>query len=89
MARDFQRAAELLPIDWDNTAAGNRTKGNNAFRPNKIWALSYLGKSLLYAGSPLMVNGGENSNRSYDADYCKRAADALGKVLAAFCANCS
>ena len=38
--------------------------------------------SLLYAGSPLMVNGGENSNRSYDADYCKRAADALGKVLA-------
>ena len=82
MARDFQRAAELLPIDWDNTAAGNRTKGNNAFRPNKIWALSYLGKSLLYAGSPLMVNGGENSNRSYDADYCKRAADALGKVLA-------
>ncbi|WP_346998845.1 RagB/SusD family nutrient uptake outer membrane protein [Bacteroides cellulosilyticus] len=82
MARDFQRAAELLPIDWDNTAAGSRTKGNNAFRPNKIWALSYLGKSLLYAGSPLMVNGGENSNRSYDADYCKRAADALGKVLA-------
>lgn len=81
MAADFQRAAELLPIDWDNTSAGSRTKGNNAFRPNKIWALSYLGKCLLYAGSPLMQNGGENDNRSYNADYCKRAADALGKVL--------
>ena len=81
MAVDFQRAADLLPIDWDNTSAGSRTKGNNAFRPNKIWALSYLGKCLLYAGSPLMQNGGENDNRSYNADYCKRAADALGKVL--------
>lgn len=81
MAADFQRAADLLPIDWDNTATGSRTKGNNAFRPNKIWALSYLGKCLLYAGSPLMENGAENSNRSYNTDYCKRAADALGTVL--------
>lgn len=81
MATDFQRAADLLPIDWDNTTTGNRTKGNNAFRPNKIWALSYLGKTLLYAGSPLMQNGGENNNRSYNADYCKRAAEVLGTVL--------
>ena len=81
MAADFQRAADLLPIDWDNTTTGNRTKGNNAFRPNKIWALSYLGKTLLYAGSPLMQNGGENNNRSYNTDYCKRAAEVLGTVL--------
>lgn len=81
MAADFQRAADLLPIDWDNTTTGNRTKGNNALRPNKIWALSYLGKCLLYAGSPLMANGADNDNRSYNAEYCKRAADALGKVL--------
>lgn len=81
MAADFQRAADLLPIDWDNTTTGSKTKGNNAFRPNKIWALSYLGKCLLYAGSPLMVNGAENDNRSYDAEYCKRAAKVLGQVL--------
>lgn len=81
MAADFQRAADLLPIDWDNTATGNRTKGDNAFRPNKIWALSYLGKTLLYAGSPLMANGADNNNRSYNADYCKRAAEVLGQVL--------
>ena len=86
MPRRWQKTSsvllDLLPVDWDDTAAGNRTKGNNAFRPNKIWALSYLGKCLLYAGSPLMKNGGENSDRSYDAEYCKRAAEVLGKVLA-------
>lgn len=81
MAADFQRAADLLPIDWDNTATGRRTKGNNALRPNKIWALSYLGKTLLYAGSPLMENGANNNNRSYNSEYCKRAADVLGQVL--------
>lgn len=81
MAADFQRAADLLPIDWDNTATGSRTKGNNALRPNKIWALSYLGKTLLYAGSPLMENGAKNNNRSYNSEYCKRAADVLGQVL--------
>ena len=81
MAADFQRAADLLPIDWDNTAAGSRTKGSNQYRPNKIWALSYLGKCLLYAGSPLMENGAQNSDRSYNTDYCQRAAEVLGKVL--------
>ena len=84
MAADFQKAAELLPVDWDNTSTGNPTKGKNAFRPNKIWALSYLGKALLYAGSPLMVNGidATGDTYKYDASYCKRAADALGQVLA-------
>ena len=83
MAADFQKAAELLPIDWDNTATGANTKSKNAFRPNKIWALSYLGKCLLYAGSPLMVNGQDATGDTYkySADYCKRAADALGQVL--------
>lgn len=84
MAADFQKAADLLPIDWDATSTGAPTKGQNAFRPNKIWALSYLGKCLLYAGSPLMTNGAEATNDTYkyNAEYCKRAADALGQVLA-------
>ena len=83
MAADFQKAADLLPIDWDNTATGAPTKSKNAFRPNKIWALSYLGKCLLYAGSPLMVNGQDATGDTYkyDANYCKRAADVLGQVL--------
>lgn len=84
MAADFKRAAELLPIDWDKTNTGAPTKGKNELRPNKIWALSYLGKCLLYAGSPLMANGQDavNDTYKYDTEYCKRAADALGQVLA-------
>lgn len=80
MAADFQKAADLLPIDWENTEIGRRTSGNNALRANKIWALSMLGKTYLYAGSPLMANG-INGPRTYDADMCKKAADAFGQLL--------
>ncbi|MDE6796360.1 MAG: RagB/SusD family nutrient uptake outer membrane protein, partial [Muribaculaceae bacterium] len=55
-AEDLQKAALLLPIDWDSTQAGAATKGNNKLRINKIMALGYLGKNLLWAGSPLMNN---------------------------------
>lgn len=84
MVADFQEAANLLPINWDNTATGQQIgKGNNELRPNKIWALSYMGKALLYAGSPLMVNGVDATGDTYkyDASYCKRAADVFGQVL--------
>jgi len=80
MAADFQKAAELLPVDWDNTEIGRRTAGNNSLRVNKIWALAMLGKTYLYAGSPLMANG-INGPRTYDADMCKKAADAFGQLL--------
>lgn len=81
MVADFQRAADLLPVNWDNTEIGRRTSGNNALRANKIWALSMLGKTYLYAGSPLMANG-INGPRTYDTEMCKKAADTFGKVLA-------
>lgn len=80
MAADFQKAADLLPISWDNTEIGRRTAGNNELRINKIWALSMLGKTYLYAGSPLMANG-INGPRTYDAEMCKKGADVLGRVL--------
>ncbi len=80
-ANDFRRAADLLPIDWDDIDAGAATNGNNMQRANKIMALAYLGKNLLYAGSPLMneVSGG---TAEYEVDYCKQAAEALGEALA-------
>lgn len=81
MMDDFREAAKLLPLNWDNTDAGRATKGKNDFRPNKIWALSYLGKAALYAGSPLMVNGAENDVRTYGTEQCKTAAEALGEVI--------
>ncbi len=79
-AADFREAANLLPTDWDNTTAGKRTLGKNMLRINKIMALGYLGKNYLWAGSPLMnqVSGGSTS---YNADYCKKAAEAFGELL--------
>lgn len=79
-AEDFKKAAELLPVDWDETVAGKATLGKNNIRANKIMALAYLGKDLLWAGSPLM-NQESTGSASYNADLCKRAADALGQAL--------
>jgi hypothetical protein len=80
IAADFRKAADLLPINWDDTEIGRRTSGQNALRANKIWALGFLGKNLLWAGSPLMANG-VNGPRTYNADLCKQAADAFGELL--------
>jgi len=83
-AVDFQRAANLLPIDWDTTDAGETTEGNNNIRINKIMALAYLGKDMLWAGSPLMnytTNDYNSTYACYNTDDCKKAAEAFGKVL--------
>ena len=79
-AADFQRAADLLPVDWDQTAAGKATLGKNNLRINKVMALCYLGKDLLWAGSPLM-NKESTGSATYNQDYCKRAAEAFGQAL--------
>ena len=79
-AADFREAANLLPTNWDNTTAGKRTLGKNTLRINKIMALGYLGKNYLWAGSPLMnsVSGGSTA---YNAEYCKKAAEAFAELL--------
>lgn len=85
-ARDFRRAADLLPINWDNLTAGTAygNSGKNELRVNKITALGYLGKCQLWAGSPLMKNGaqlGGSKTYDYDEEYCKRAAETFGELL--------
>lgn len=79
-AEDFRRAADLLPVDWDKTTVGKNTLGKNQLRINKIMALGYLGKNYLWAGSPLM-NSESQGNKTYNADYCKKAAEAFGELL--------
>lgn len=79
-AEDFQKAADLLPVDWDQTAAGKATLGKNSVRINKLMALAYKGKDLLWAGSPMM-NQESTGNATYNADFCKRAADTFAEVL--------
>ena len=83
-AADFRAAADLLPIDWDDTPTGGPTMGNNDLRITKVAALGYLGKTLLWAGSPLMNEenlGGTADSTDYNKDYCKRAAEAFGELI--------
>ena len=84
-AEDFRKAADLLPIDWDQTTVGKQTLGKNGLRVTKIAALGYLGKVLLWASSPLMEHGAELGGKNtynYNSNYARRAADALGELLA-------
>ena len=95
-AKDFEKAYDLLPWDWDETLAGMQTSGKNDLRVDKFTALCYLGKVYLWAGSPLMKefektkNGGvaqllgassNGKTYDYDVEYCKKAAETLGKAL--------
>lgn len=92
-AKDFAAAADLLPINWDDTKTGTPTVTNNDLRINKVMALSYQGKALLYAASPLAeyakdhngegVTGAQGSGLTYayNQDLAKQAAEALGAVL--------
>lgn len=78
---DFEHAESLLPIDWDDTTTGKVTLGRNNMRINKIMCLAYKGKTLLWAGSPLM-NWSSGGSREYNQELCQRGAEALGEALA-------
>ena len=83
-AEDFRKAADLLPINWDNTAAGKATFNKNDLRINKVMALAYLGKCYLWAASPLMEHGAQTGGANtynYNQDFAQKAADALGELL--------
>lgn len=84
VAEDLQRAVDLLPIDWDDTTVGKQTSGQNALRVTKIAALGYLGKTYLWAGSPLMEHGAQTGGANtynYNNEYCQKAAQAFGELL--------
>ncbi|MBB3188126.1 RagB/SusD family nutrient uptake outer membrane protein [Microbacter margulisiae] len=80
IAKDLRAAADLLPVDWDSTATGAATKGNNTLRINKMMCLGYLGKDYLYAGSPLM-NKESTGSATYNKGYCQKAAAAFAEML--------
>ena len=79
-AKDFEAAAELLPVNWDNTTVGQATLGNNQQRVTRSAALAFKGKNLLYAASPMMNEASGGSN-AYDLELCKQAAEAFQRVL--------
>ncbi len=79
-ALDLERAAELLPVNWETSPLGQLTAGNNRLRVTSGTAYAYLGKNLLYAASPLMqeFSGG---TATFDQELCRRAAEALGAMI--------
>ena len=86
-AADYRKAADLLPINWDNEYDGAATQGKNDLRINKIMALGYLGKTYLWAASPLMKNGAQagasknGKTYDYDEEFAKKAAEVFGELL--------
>ncbi len=80
MAEDFRAAADLLPNHWDETTVGQATLGDNDQRVNKFFALGYLGKSLLYAASPMM-NEEATGNNAFNPELAQKAAEAFGELL--------
>ncbi len=80
---DYKKAAELLPLDWDNEPYGQRTLGNNAGRVTKGAAYAFQGKNLLLAASPLMKYNNQPGINTYDYDteLATMAAEAFAEVL--------
>jgi hypothetical protein len=70
-AKDFEEAAALLPTNWDNSAVGQATLGNNQQRLTKSAALAFKGKDLLYAASPMM-NKESTENTVTTRNYANR-----------------
>lgn len=76
---DFAWAAELLPNDWDEHPAGQKTLGENMGRVTKGAAYAFKGKNLLLAASPLMQ--GNTNTYAYNVELCQQATDAFAEVL--------
>jgi starch-binding outer membrane protein, SusD/RagB family len=76
---DFKKAAELLPVNWDNESYGQKTLGENKGRLTKGAAYAFQGKNLLFAASPLMK--GTTDTYDYDTELCSMAVDAFAEVL--------
>lgn len=77
---DLEKAAEYLPVDWDQTVVGQRTANQNLGRLTKGAALAMLSEVFLFSGSPL-VNGVSTGSYTYNTDYMKRSAEAAWKVI--------
>jgi len=80
MAQDFRVAAKLLPVHWDLAVAGKNTQGMNRDRANKVMALGYLGKTFLFAASP-MINEEAGNGNQFNAALCDSAAHAFEELL--------
>lgn len=85
-AADFEKAASLLPANWDKTPYGAQTSGHNQIRITRTAALAYAGKAKLWAASPLTAGdkdaiAPQPKGTAYDAALAGEAATLLGTAL--------
>ena len=78
--KDLEKAAQLLPVNWDETTVGKATLGQNIGRATKGQALAVMAECLMFCGSPLM-NGVSTGDYNYNTEYCKRAADISWDII--------
>lgn len=80
---DFKKAAELLPLNWDEQPYGVKTLTQNGGRLTKGVAYSFQGKNLLYAASPLMHFNNQPGidTYEYDTELADMAVDAFAEML--------
>ena len=76
---DLKKAVELLPLAWEDVAAGQVSEGNTG-RITKGAVYGIMGKNLLYAASPLM-NYQQTGEYTYNTELCKEAAKAFNEVF--------
>ncbi len=87
-AADFEKAANLLPKDWDKTTIGGVTKGHNQARVTRTAALGYAAKCYLWAASPLTANDKaaiapqpSSNTYAYDKEMASKAASLYKTAL--------
>lgn len=73
IVEDLARAAELLPLAWDNPTI-------NLGRVTKLTAMAFQARALLYAGSPLM-NEVSGNQAVPSLEYMRRAAEVSGAAI--------
>jgi hypothetical protein len=80
---DYKKAAELLPVNWDDEPYGIQTRGINQNRLSKGIAYAYQGKNLLLAASPLMFFNNQPgiNTYQYDTELAEMAANAFAEFL--------
>jgi starch-binding outer membrane protein, SusD/RagB family len=81
MVEDFDRAAALLPVHWNDTEVGSRSPGANTGKATKGAALAFKAKALLFAGSPLMNKFSGAADYTYDMEYMQKAAAAAWDMI--------
>lgn len=80
IVEDLDKAATLLPDDWNNTSVGRVTPDKNIGRITKGACLGLKARVLLYAGSPTYVLESTGA-LGYSTNHMSRSASAAWELI--------